>query len=102
MGGGEFPIWLGILIALIIVSVNLVFRHAAATIATWRTNMFQYRRFMTFMCGIGLANATLSILIYKELSLAVPYAYLYPTIVTNIIMVTNIITSIAPLGKTRR
>ncbi len=102
LGGGEFPIWLGVLIALIIVSVNLVFRHAAATIATWRTNMFQYRRFMTFMCGIGLANATLSILIYEELSLTVPYAYLYPTIVTNIIMVTNIITSIAPLGKTRR
>ena len=102
VGRGEFPIWLGILIALVIVAANLVFRHAASTIATWRSDMFQYRRFMTLMCGIGLANATLSILIYRELSPTVPYAYLYPTIVTNIIIITNIITSIAPLIRTRR
>ena len=96
VGGGEFPIWLGILIAVAIVSVNLVFRHAAATVATWRSDMFEYRHFMTFMCGIGLANATLSILLYRELSPTVTYAYLYPAIATNIIIVTNIITSIAP------
>ena len=96
IGMGGFPIWLGIIIAVIIVSVNLLFRFAAATIATWRSNMFQYRRFMTFMCGVGLANATLSILLYRELSATVAYAYLYPAIATNIIMVTNIITSIAP------
>ncbi len=96
VGRGEFPIWLGVLIAVAIVSVNLVFRHAAATVATWKSDMFQYRRFMTFMCGIGLANATLSILLYRELSPTVTYAYLYPTIATNVIIVTNIITSIAP------
>lgn len=103
VGGGEFPTWLGILIAVTIVSVNLMFRNAAATIATWKSGMFQYRRFMTFMCGIGLANATLSILLYRELSPTVPYAYLYPTIATNVIIVTNIITSIAPfLVKLRK
>jgi len=103
VGGGEFPIWVGILIAVVLVSVNLVFRNAATTIATWRTDMFQYRRFMTFMCGIGLANATLSILLYRELSPTVTYAYLYPTIATNVIIVTNIITSIAPfLIKVRK
>ncbi|MDH5495208.1 MAG: cation:proton antiporter, partial [Candidatus Bathyarchaeota archaeon] len=103
VGRGEFPIWLGILIAIVIVSVNLVFRHAATTIATWKSDMFQYRRFMTFMCGIGLANATLSILLYRELSPTVTYAYLYPTIATNVIIVTNIITSIAPfLVKLRK
>lgn len=103
VGRGEFPIWLGILIAVAIVSVNLVFRHAATTIATWKSDMFQYRRFMTFMCGIGLANATLSILLYRELSPTVTYAYLYPTIATNVIIVTNIITSIAPfLVKLRK
>lgn len=96
IGMEGFPIWLGIIIAVIVVSVNLVFRFAAATIATWKSNMFQYRRFMTFMCGVGLANATLSILLYRELSATVTYAYLYPAIATNIIMVTNIITSIAP------
>jgi len=103
IGGGAFPIWLGILIAVAIVSVNLVFRHAAVTVATWKSNMFQYRRFMTFMCGIGLANATLSILLYRELTPTVAYAYLYPAIATNVIIVTNIITSIAPfLIKVRR
>ena len=96
VGGGEFPIWLGILIAVLIVAVNLVFRHVATTVATWRSDMFQYRRFMTFMCGIGLANATLSILLYRELSPTLSYAYLYPVIATNVIIVTNIITSIAP------
>ena len=103
IGGGEFPVWLGILIAIVIVSVNLVFRHAATTIATWKSDMFPYRRFMTFMCGIGLANATLSILLYRELSATVSYAYLYPAIATNIIMVTNIITSVAPfMAKSRK
>jgi len=96
VGRGEFPIWLGILIAVLIVAVNLVFRHVATTVATWRSDMFQYRRFMTFMCGTGLANATLSILLYRELSPTLSYAYLYPVIATNIIIVTNIITSIAP------
>jgi len=58
---------------------------------------------MTFMCGIGLANATLSILLYRELSATVSYAYLYPAIATNIIMVTNIITSAAPfMVKSRK
>jgi cell volume regulation protein A len=96
VGAEEFSIWWGIIIAVIIVSVNLVFRHAAVTIATWKSDMFRYRRFMTFMCGIGLANATLSVLLYKELSPTLSYAYLYPAIATNIIMVTNLITSLAP------
>jgi cell volume regulation protein A len=96
LGTENFSIWLGILIALMIVSVNLVFRNAAATIATWKSEMFGYRWFMTSMCGIGLANATLSILLYRELAPTLSYAYLYPVIVTNIIIITNIITSIAP------
>ena len=96
IGGGELPMWLGILIAVLIISVNLVFRYLAVTLATLKSSMFQYRRFMTFMCGIGLANAALSILLYRELSATLSYAYLYPAIATNIIMITNIITSVAP------
>lgn len=102
VGAGESFIWWGIIIAVLIVSVNLVFRYAAVTIATWKSTMFQYRRFMTFMCGIGLANATLSVLLYRELSPTLAYAYLYPAIATNIIIVTNIITSVAPfMGEAR-
>jgi cell volume regulation protein A len=95
IGAGDF-ILPSILIALIVVSVNLILRHAAVTIATWKSAMFQYRRFMTFMCGIGLANATLSILLYRELTPTLASAYLYPAIATNVIVITNIITSIAP------
>ena len=95
IGAGGF-ILPSILIALIVVSVNLILRHAAVTIATWKSAMFQYRRFMTFMCGIGLANATLSILLYRELAPTLASAYLYPAIATNVIVMTNIITSIAP------
>lgn len=95
IGAGDF-ILPSILIALIVVSVNLILRHAAVTIATWKSAMFRYRRFMTFMCGIGLANATLSILLYRELSPTLASAYLYPAIATNVIVITNIITSIAP------
>lgn len=97
IGGGEFPLLLGLLIAVAIVAVNLIFRQAAATVATWKSSMFEYRHFMTFMCGVGLANATLSILLYRELSTSLPHAYLYPAIATNIIIVTNVITSVAPL-----
>ena len=102
IGAGDFIIP-SILIALIVVSVNLILRHAAVTIATWKSAMFQNRRFMTFMCGIGLANATLSILLYRELTPSLAIAYLYPAIATNVIVITNIITSIAPfLVKLRR
>ncbi len=97
VNGGELPIWLGLLIAAPIVSANLAFRYLAVTLATLKTKMFQYRRFMTFVCGIGLANATLSILLYRELNGISAHAYLYPAIATNIIMITNVITSIAPL-----
>jgi cell volume regulation protein A len=97
VGGEEYPLLLGLLIAVAIVSVNLMFRQAATTIATWKSSMFEHRHFMTFMCGVGLANATLSILLYRELSPSLPHAYLYPAIATNIIIVTNIITSAAPL-----
>ncbi len=98
VGGGNFPIWEGVIIAIVIVSVNLIFRYSATTIATWKSDMFDYRRFMSLMCGIGLANATLSIYLYRELAATQPYAAsLYPTIITNIIIITNVITSIAPL-----
>ncbi len=103
VGVGESAVWLGILIAAAIVSANLLLRHLAVTISTWRSEMFNHRHFMTLMCGIGLANATLSILLYRELSPTSANAYLYPAIATNIIVLTNVITSIAPfVVKSRR
>ena len=95
----------GILYAAIIVGVNLIFRYLAVNLSTVKYSLSKYRRFMTLMCGTGLANATLSIVIYNTLiGMATPSfnAYLYPLIVTNVIIITNIITTLTPfLIKTK-
>jgi cell volume regulation protein A len=94
------PYWLGILYAGIIVTINLMFRYIAVSVSTLKSEMYRHRKFMTLMCGTGLANATLSILVYNTLTglpNPVSYAYLYPLIVTNIIIVNNMITALAPL-----
>lgn len=94
------PNWSGLLFALVIVAVNLLFRYASVTISTLKTRIREYRRFMTLMCGTGLANAALSVLVYNALMAQVPsqpQAYLYPLIVANIIIINNTITSMAPI-----
>jgi cell volume regulation protein A len=94
------PQMLGILFAGVIVATNIVLRYAAVTIATFKSEMYRYRKFMTMMCGTGLANAALSVLVYNTLttqSMPNANAYMYPLIVANIIIITNIITSIAPI-----
>jgi NhaP-type Na+/H+ or K+/H+ antiporter len=94
------PQFLGILFAGVIVAVNLAFRYAAVTISTFKSKMHEYRTFMTLMCGTGLANAALSVLVYNTLttqSNLAPQAYLYPLIVSNIIIINNIVTSMAPI-----
>jgi len=94
------PYWVGILYAGVIVAVNMIFRYGAVTISTFKSGMYEYRKFMTLMCGTGLANATLSIVIYNSLTSLpnpVPNAYLYPLIATNVIIINNIITSLTPV-----
>jgi len=62
--------------------------------------MHEHRNFMTLMCGTGLANAALSVMVYNTLMMQttpVPQAYLYPLVVANIIIINNIVTSIAPV-----
>ena len=95
----------GVLFAGVIVATNLVFRYAAVTISTFRSEMYKHRKFMTMMCGTGLANAALSVLVYNTLttqSTPSPNAYLYPLIVANIIIINNILTSIAPIMEKRK
>lgn len=100
LGVVYLPDWSGMLFAGIIIAVNIVFRYAAVTISTYKTDMYRYRKLVTLMCGTGLANATLSIMVYNTLTTQptpAPHAYLYPLIVANIIIINNIITSIAPV-----
>jgi len=94
------PQWLGVLFAGLIVAANLVFRYAAVTISTFKSEMSRYRKFMTLMCGTGLANAALGVLVYNTLSTqstTVPQAFWYPLIVANTIIINNIVTSMAPI-----
>jgi len=93
------PQWLGVLYAGVIVAVNLVLRYVSVSISTFKSDLYGYRKFMTLMCGTGLANATLSVMIYNTLTTQttqVSYAFLYPLIVANIIIINNMVTSLAP------
>jgi cell volume regulation protein A len=94
------PQLLGLLFAGVIVGTDLVLRYFAVTASTFKSKMREYRRFMTLMCGTGLANAALSVLVYNTLTTqnsSTPNAYIYPLIVANVIIINNIITSIAPI-----
>ncbi|MEM3545687.1 MAG: cation:proton antiporter [Candidatus Bathyarchaeia archaeon] len=93
----------GVLYACIILGVNLLIRKLVVDISIYGSTLYEYRTFMTFMCGTGLANAVLSLIVYDELTMRqIAIASIYPLIVTNIIMVNNIITSLAPLLLKRR
>ncbi|MEM1581865.1 MAG: cation:proton antiporter [Candidatus Bathyarchaeia archaeon] len=88
----------GLACACVIMISNLIFRYLAIEIVTRDSHLYKYRKFMTLMCGTGLANATLSLIVYNEmLKLQIPIAALYPLIITNIIIVNNTITALTPL-----
>jgi cell volume regulation protein A len=93
------PLLTGIIYGVTFTALALILRHAAVYIATLRSPMSPYRNLMTFMCGQGLANATLSIIVYQRLVAAgMPHAFIYPVIVVNVIIMTNIVTSISSLS----
>ena len=77
-----FPLLTGILYGLAFTAIALVFRYISVRIVTMQSPMAYHRNLMTFMCGQGLANATVSILVYQKLLEAgVSHAFLYPIIV---------------------
>jgi len=92
------PDLLGFIYAGIIMSVNLLLRYLAIRILTRNSALYKYRGFMTLMCGTGLANATLSLLVYDKMMMQGSLiAGLYPLIVANLIIINNIITSLTPI-----
>lgn len=92
------PDLMGSIYAGSILAVNLVLRNLSVRISTYKSELYKYRGFMTLMCGTGLANAVLSLTVYGELAARqIPSASLYPLIVTNIILINNVITSLTPL-----
>ncbi|MEM2342127.1 MAG: cation:proton antiporter [Candidatus Bathyarchaeia archaeon] len=92
------PDLMGFIYAASILAANIMLRYLSVRISTYKSDLYKYRNFMTFMCGSGLANAVLSLTVYNELmARGIPIAGFYPLIVTNLILMSNIITSLTPL-----
>ena len=81
----------GILISVSILVINLALRYVAVWISTIRSDMKNDRVIITLLCGQGLAHAALSTV---PLQMNLPNPYLYIVIVTNVILLTNIVTSV--------
>jgi len=82
-----------------IVGILLVIRFLVTSSSTWRSPIASDKRIITGMCALGLTPALLS---FIPLQYNLPNAYLYTLIVANIIILTNIITSISTLKCRRR
>ncbi|MEM2811384.1 MAG: cation:proton antiporter [Candidatus Bathyarchaeia archaeon] len=92
------PSTYGLIVAVVIIIINLTLRYLATRILIRGYPLCRYRGFMTLMCGTGLANATISLLVYnKMLELQNPLAPMYPLIVTNTIIINNAITALTPI-----
>lgn len=81
-----------------IIGILLTIRYLVASISTWKSPMFSDRKIITGMCALGLTPALLSLM---PLQYNLPNSNLYTVIITNLIIITNIITSVSVL-KCRR
>jgi len=77
-----------------IIVILLAIRYVVTSASTWRSPMSSDRGIITGMCALGLTPALLS---FIPLQYNLPNAYFYTLIITNIIILTNIITSISAL-----
>jgi cell volume regulation protein A len=82
----------GLGIGVPIVVILLVARYLAVSASTWRSPMASEKKIIVGMCALGLTPALLSFIF---LQYNFPSAYLFPLIVTNVIIITNIITSVS-------
>jgi cell volume regulation protein A len=86
--------------AVVVVAVLLGVRYVATSVSTFRSEMRSERRGITLMCAQGLVPATLVII---ALNLDIPLANDFLSIVTYVIIVTNVITAAgAILGRRRQ
>ncbi len=86
--------------AVIVVAVLLGVRYVATSVSTVRSEIRSERRGIIMMCAQGLVPATLAII---ALNLQIPLANDFLSIVTYVIILTNIITAAgAIMGRRRR
>jgi len=74
--------------------MNIFLRYLAVYIATFGSSMASKRGLMTLMCGKGLSSAVLSV-VPLQYPLQFPNALIYTTSAVNIILLTNIVTSLS-------
>lgn len=74
-----------------ILGILLVIRYVVTSASTWKSPMNSDRAIITGMCALGLTQALLS---FVPLQYNLPNAHQYTLIITNIIILTNIITSV--------
>lgn len=82
-----------------IVGILIIIRYFVTSVSTWKSSMASDKGTITGMCALGLTPALLSLL---PLQYNLPNAYLYTLTITNIIILTNIITSVSTLKCRRR
>lgn len=80
----------GLGIGIPVVAILLITRFGVVSASTWRSPMVSEKKIITGMCALGLTPALLSFLVLQT---SLPNAYLFPLVVTNAIIITNIITS---------
>jgi cell volume regulation protein A len=82
----------GLSLGLPIVAILLGARYMAVSASTWRSPMVSEKKIIVGLCAHGLTPALLSFIV---LQYNFPNAYLFPLIVTSVIIMTNIIASVA-------
>lgn len=83
-----------LLIGILILVVLLSIRFVATRVSTYRSELNNDRRVITLMCAQGLTPATLSIL---AVSLQIPLANTFLSIITFVIVLTNIVTTVGSI-----
>jgi cell volume regulation protein A len=85
--------------AVVVVAVLLGVRYVATSVSTFRSEIRSERRGIILMCAQGLVPATLAII---ALNLQIPLANDFLSIVTYVIILTNIITAAGAIVTRRR
>jgi potassium/hydrogen antiporter len=92
-------IFSNLITAVVVVAVLLGVRYVATSVSTFRSEMSVDRQGITMMCAQGLVPATLVII---ALNLQLPLANDFLSIVTYVIIITNIITAVGAIVTRRR
>lgn len=89
----------GFSIGLPIVALLLGARLVAVSASTWKSPMASEKKIIVGLCAHGLTPALLSFIV---LQYSFPNAYLFPLIVTSVIITTNIVTSVSSFMYRRK